>query len=365
MTIKERAPMRDLIPSSDRIRNTVWLAAKALLICWLVLLSACTTAHPPGAQTRGYAETQLARNVFAVRVRETARPSNSKATELCLLRCAEVTLAHGFRHFVVLENAEEQQTTRMDDLGPRSTRPRDADLSFINSEAGSPSSANTVACFRTQPAGYPEAYDAGALFSRLADRYGVRMNSEAPTNVADALPLQFKLNPSFLLLSRTAPEQVVFLEPNAARRTIVIGVLNDWENPCATLDEFKRKAALAAAILGGQAVQIQSHTAARRGGSGDFGAALLLIPKARLGLEDEGGQWPRTELVVRGFDQESLASGAGLKVGDRIVALNGVDVLQEKRFADAWLSWSIGESVVVTFVRGGIQMSLQAQTIAN
>ena len=52
-----------------------------------------------------------------------------------------------------------------------------------------------------------------------------------------------------------------------------------------------------------------------------FAAALLLIPKARLGLQGEGGPWPRTELVVQGFDKESLAPGAGLKVGDRIVAL--------------------------------------------
>lgn len=130
----------------------------------------------------------------------------------------------------------------------------------------------------------------------------------------------------------------MFLEPDAPQRTILIGVLNDWENPCETIDEFKGKAAIAAAILGGQAVQIQSESgAAQRGGSGAVSAALLLVPKARLGLEDEGGQWPRTQLVAQGFDKESLAPGAGLKVGDRIVALNGVDVLQEKRFADAWL----------------------------
>jgi hypothetical protein len=356
--------MPDLIPSSDRARNRV--AVKALLICWLVLLTACTTAYGPAGQTRGYSETQLTRNVFAVRVRESAHGSKSKATELCLLRCAEVTLAYGFRHFVVLESADEQPATTMDNLRPRSTRPRDVGLSFIDAKAGSPSSANTIACFRTQPVGYPEAYDAAAVFSRLDGRYGVRNGPEARTNPADASPLQFKINPSFLLLSRTAPDQIVFLEPNAARQTIVIGILNDWENPCATIDEFKRKAAIAAAILGGQAIQIQSESGtARRGGPGDFAATLLLVPKARLGLQDEGGQWPRTELVVQGFDKESLAPGAGLKVGDRIVSLDGVDVLQEKRFVDRWLSWSVGESVVVRFVRDGTEMSLQAKTIAN
>ncbi|MHC1765725.1 MAG: PDZ domain-containing protein [Verrucomicrobiia bacterium] len=211
--------------------------------------------------------------------------------------------------------------------------------------------------------GYSETQLSRSVF---AGGHGVRRDPEIETNPADAPPLQFKVYPSFLLLSKTTPERIVFLESNAAQRTIVIGFLSDWENPCASIEEFKRKAALAAAILGGEGVQIQSEGgAARRGGSGHFEAALLLIPKARLGLLDEGGDWPRTELVVHGFDQGSLAPEAGLRVGDRIVAVNGIDVLREKRFADAWLSWSVGEMVVVTFIRDGVEMSLQAKTIAN
>lgn len=358
--------MHDRIASSDHARSLVWVVVKALLVCWLVLLAACTTAHRPAGQTRGYSETQLSRNVFAVRIRETAHTSNSKAAELCLLWCAEITLDYGFRHFVVLESAEEQQPATGDDLRSRSSRPEGPGSPSVGSQVAPPSSANTIACFRTQPAAYPEAYDAEAVTNRLAGRYGLRKSVQARANPVDASPLQFNLYPSFLFLTKTRPDQIVFLEPDAPQRTILIGVLNDWENPCETIDEFKRKAAIAAAILGGQAVQIQSESgAAQRGGSGAFSAALLLVPKARLGLEDEGGQWPRTQLVVQGFDKESLAPGAGLKVGDRIVALNGVDVLQEKRFADAWLSWSVGDSVVVTFDRDGIERSLQAKTIAN
>src|SRR5690349_17339313 len=95
MSINERASMRDLSRSSDRARNSVWVATKVLLNCWLLLLTACTTAYGPAGQPRSYSETQLGRNVFAVRVGETAQASNQKATELCLLRCAEVTLANG------------------------------------------------------------------------------------------------------------------------------------------------------------------------------------------------------------------------------------------------------------------------------
>jgi len=161
----------------------------------------------------------------------------------------------------------------------------------------------------------------------------------------------------------------LFLDPRTERQTIVIGGLREWENPCLTIEEFKEKAAITAGALGADAVQIQNEGDPARLGastpSRSFVASLLLIPRARLGLEGESKRWQRNDLVIRGFAKESLASGAGLKVGDRIVALNGVDVLQEKRCAQAWLSWAVGESVVVTFVRDGKEMSLQAKTIAN
>src|ERR1051325_3689868 len=189
--ITERVAMHDLIRSSDRERNRVWVATKVLLNCWLLLLTACTTAYAPAGQPRNYSETQLGRNVFAVRVGETAQASNRKATELCLLRCAEVTLANGFRHFVILESAVEQERATTDRLKPSSTHPRDVSLSLINPAAGSPSSANTIACFRTPPTGYPEAYDAAAVFRQLSGKYTVRKTSQAHLTPADASPLQF------------------------------------------------------------------------------------------------------------------------------------------------------------------------------
>jgi predicted metalloprotease with PDZ domain len=145
--------------------------------------------------------------------------------------------------------------------------------------------------------------------------------------------------------------------------------LNEWENPCETLEIFKQRAAVAAAILGAQAVQIQRGSGSTQsggpGGKNGFAAALLLVPRAHLGLRDDDEGWPRNQLVVRGFDETSLAPSAGLKVGDRIIEMNGADVLREKQFVDSWLSWRVGEDVVVRFVRDGTAQSLQVRTIAN
>lgn len=356
--------------SSTGGRHAIGLAIQSLLAGWLVLLAGCTTVSGPETP-RGYSEKQLGRNVFAVRVPGNAHTSKAKVVELCLLRCAEVAFAHGFSYFVVLQNTNHLATATSSPVNRVMTplRPESRGLSFIDSELGSPSAANTIVCFRREPSGYAEVYEVEAVFNQFSSTYDIRIKTQSRSNVVDALPLQFNLYANFLFLSSTPPDQIVFLEPGAARRTITIGVLRDWENPCETIEEFKRKAAIAAATLGAQGVQIRSdNSSTLRGGSGErssFAASLLLIPKARLGLQDEAGAWPRTELVVRGFDQESLAPRAGLEVGDRIVELNGVDVLQEKRFADSWLSWSVGEHVVVTFVRDGVRRSLQAETIAN
>jgi hypothetical protein len=350
--IFKAAPTPCPVPDCERQPHAASLHAKALLVGGLLLLTACQTAHPPAGETRGYTETQLSRNTFDVRALKNVRGSKLNPEELFLLRAAEVTLAYGFKHFVVQPPASGQPLAAID-----RRRLEPTDLTTL-------SSPSTIICFRNQPVGYPAAYNAETVLIGLSGRHG--QASQARANPVDGSPLQFALYPSFLFLTKTTPEQIVFLEPDTTRQSIVIGTLNDWENPCETLDEFKRKATTAAAILGAQAVQIQSDSrTGQRGGSADFVAALLLVPKARLGLLGESGPWPRDEMVVRGFDAVSLAQSAGLKIGDRILELNGVDVRHHKRFADGWLSWAIGETVVITLIRDGNKMSLQAKTIAN
>jgi PDZ domain len=358
--------MRYLIPSLACGRKTLRLVVKASLLCLPVLLAACATANRPAGVTQGYTEKQIGRNLFVVALDGNEHAPAAKAAELCLLRSAEVTLAYGFSHFVVLESASQPASSNRTMV---STSSPGGSLALVSSDGATLSRANTIACFRKQPDHYPQACEAQALFDRLSGKYGVRTRLAARANPMEASPLRFDLDPAFLFLSKTTSDKIFFLEPDTARRAIVIGGMIDWENPCQTLEEFKRKAAVAAATLGGQAVQIQSDSklAQPRGPGSQFGfaAALLLVPSARLGIQNEAGDWPRTELIVQGFDKNSLAPQAGLKVGDRITALDGVDVRKQKRFADGWLSWTVGETVVVIFVRDGTEMSLQATTIAN
>jgi hypothetical protein len=197
-----------------------------------------------------------------------------------------------------------------------------------------------------------------------------RQRESLPTPPSPAAPVQFKLYPAFLFLPRTTAEQITFLESTHTKQSIHIGDLSGRENPCATLAEFKEKAAAVAAVLGGQAIVIRDGTSGHgptkepTSGPG-FAADLLLVPKARLGIQDEGGRWQRKEPSIEGFDASSLGPTGGLRVGDRIVAINGVEVLRQDRFTQCWLAWAVGENVVIAFVREGVPMTTQVTTIAN
>ena len=345
-----------------RVRSTVTLQLlRSVLILCPILLAACATAYRPAAGgNSGYSQEQLSRNVFVIAFGSGKAVAPDTATDLCLLRCAEVTLAHGFSHFVVLETRSDLATGNSilarKGIASRSTS---GNLTYVSAQPATPSPTNTIACFRIAPTQFSKTYDAKAVREEMSGRYQVKQKLASP-ELGQLYKPQFDLDPVFLFLPQTTPDQIAFWEPNSPRRSIRIGELTEWENPYDTLAEFKEKSAVAGAVLGGQAIRI--HDAA---GSEGFRAELLLVPRAHLGIRDEAGDWPRKEMVIRGFDPESLAPRAGLKVGDRIISLDGTDVLRQKRFAECWLSWKAGEVVVVTFIRDGTKMTTQATTIVN
>jgi len=70
-------------------------------------LSGCATAYQAKGFAGGYSETQLAENIFEVRFRGNGYTSSERAADFALLRCAELTLAAGFSHFVLIDRATE------------------------------------------------------------------------------------------------------------------------------------------------------------------------------------------------------------------------------------------------------------------
>lgn len=78
-----------------------------------LLLAGCATSYQPYSYFGGggYKDVQLAENVFKVTVEANAYTSSAKASDLALLRSAELTLQHGFRYFIVGERADHSYST--------------------------------------------------------------------------------------------------------------------------------------------------------------------------------------------------------------------------------------------------------------
>ena len=79
----------------------------AVLLLSLTLLG-CATGYKPQGQLGGYSETQLAENRFQVLYKGNNYVSRDTANDYLLLRSAEVTLEHGFTHFVMASAQSEE-----------------------------------------------------------------------------------------------------------------------------------------------------------------------------------------------------------------------------------------------------------------
>lgn len=80
-----------------------------LTLGFALLLSGCATPYQVNSFTGGFADTQLASDVFRVTFRGNAYTSQERAQDFALLHAAEITTLHGFTYFAVL-NAEHSST---------------------------------------------------------------------------------------------------------------------------------------------------------------------------------------------------------------------------------------------------------------
>jgi hypothetical protein len=86
---------------------------KLITIFSSLLLTACATSYQPYSFIGGggYKDVQLAENVFKVTVEANGYTSSARASELALLRSADLALEHGFRYFIIGATADHSYST--------------------------------------------------------------------------------------------------------------------------------------------------------------------------------------------------------------------------------------------------------------
>ena len=118
------------------------------------LLSGCLTPsrYAPIQNYDGYDDTRLQENVFAVSFAGNDVTSQQRAQDFALLRCAEVTLANGFRYFAAADSAqtvrnEAYQTVQSMPAGYRRLRTYETSTTLTSR----PQSSLTIVCYKEKP----------------------------------------------------------------------------------------------------------------------------------------------------------------------------------------------------------------------
>ena len=84
-----------------------------------VVLVGCQTAYQPQSFTGGYSEFLTAPDEAVITFRGNGYTAAERVVEMTALRCAEVTLAHGYRYFVGTGVSDLSRQTSFYDQGSR------------------------------------------------------------------------------------------------------------------------------------------------------------------------------------------------------------------------------------------------------
>ncbi len=150
------------------------------------VVAGCATKYQAQGLTGGFSETQLDVNVFRVTFRGNAYTPGERASDMVLLRSAELGLKHGFTHFALVDS----QTTH--DYSAFTTPSQTTTTATVNSYGNTaygtansttyggdtiimkkPSATNTVVYFKSRPNVQGMIYDAAFLCASLGKKFEV------------------------------------------------------------------------------------------------------------------------------------------------------------------------------------------------
>lgn len=150
------------------------------------LLVGCATAYQRDGFTGGYTETQLGENIFRVSFRGNGYTRGERASDLALLRSAELTTENGFRYFIVVESGADSSLSAH--TTPAQSYTTGSAYGYGNTAYGSattttyggqtyiirkPSATNTIICFKEKPEISGLVFDAEFVKKSLKQKYGV------------------------------------------------------------------------------------------------------------------------------------------------------------------------------------------------
>jgi len=142
------------------------------------LLTACSTGYQSDnfwSLKGGYSETQLAEDTYAINFKGNGYTGLEKASDLAMMRAAEIGLQSGFTYFTVIENNAGFKTSY--DEPNYNCRAIGNNVNCSSSGGGTtkrPLTSKTVKYYKSRPADTAGTiYEAAFVFASIAKKYGL------------------------------------------------------------------------------------------------------------------------------------------------------------------------------------------------
>lgn len=150
----------------------------------LAVLAGCATEYRKDSWSGGFSEVQLDRDLFRITFSGNAYTRPQQAADYALIRGAEVTLAHGFAYYTIVEDRSRTESSSFVtpvETTTKSKRKGNGEVIETSTTTGGheivdtfPTAVHTIRCFQKRPDNAPGiVYDARFVCGSLGKTYKV------------------------------------------------------------------------------------------------------------------------------------------------------------------------------------------------
>lgn len=334
-------------------------------------MAGCATMYQSEGMTGGYIDKQLSPNKFLVTFNGNGFTTPKRSSDFALMRGAELALTHGYKYIVVFNS---DTAMNEDDIWNGFT----VEASF------KPTSRYIILATRNPPTQFKAYFDAQKIYEDTVREYAaVDKNSREfhPPSVGHYVPdpsvIKFTFDQQTDLPPVPTDQVKVYtnLDSFMGATWFEIGWFTYYENPMNSESDFVNQVREEVAQKGADGLLIVSDPTAVQNSNLNYGftvpkdagfiAEALYFPRGSLGVDWEPGALHIGEYIVRTYRNNAQPQAGGLLLGDRLLDIEGVDVLKSKEVFKLEESWNPGDLVKLTVARNGHEQQVVQKLVAN
>lgn len=334
-------------------------------------ITGCATMYQSLGMTGGYTDKQLGPDKYLVTFNGNGFTSPMRASDFALMRGAELALMHGYKYIVVFNS---DTAMNEDDIWN----------GFTVQASFKPTSRYIILATRNPPTQFKTYFDAEKLYEDTAREYGATDKNTRefqPPKIGPYVPdlsvIKFTFDQHADLPPVGADQVNIYtnLDSFVDTNWFEIGWFTYYENPMDSESDFVKQVRNEVAQHGANGLLIVSDPSAVQNSNLNYGftvpkdagfiAEALYFPRGSLGVDWEPGALRIGEYIVRTYRNNAQPQDGGLLLGDQLLDIEGVDVLNRKEIFKLEESWKPGDLVKLIVARNGHEQQVVQKLVAN